>query len=269
MFVVLLLIYELIFGLNLMTEDLQHLTSDKDTSRSCVFTWPDRPIDSLPPNPPTPTPYNPLDDWPFFIPPIPNPIPTDDNTPIPGSTPKTITGFDIALFHFTGFIHHVWYSKILISGLAELSTQFAVSDLSPISPFYPPNTGFIYGLGTNGLNAAVGINCKQGFFNNGFVNFRRLKQLYPGATGFIVDYFVGHIRESSPENCNFGVDCYTGVTVEEDDPEWFVNDPTVGVDGDARTNSAVGSASGFRKVIKIVYTVSTSSAIFHTKNSPI
>lgn len=252
-----------------MITDLQN--TGKDTSRSCIFDFPDRPVDSLPPNLPPALPpdfpYDPLDDWPNL--PILPPVPIDDPSPIPGSTPKTITGFDIAVFFGQGFIHHVWYSQILISGLAQLDTEFTVADLSPTTPFYPPDSGYIYGLGTNASNAALGINCKQGFINVAFVNFYRLKQLYPGATGFIVDFFVGHIRESSPENFNFGVDCVTGMTLVEDDPGWFSSDPGDGIGSDGRTNSAVGGASGFRKVMKMVYTVSSSSAILYTKNSPI
>lgn len=65
------------------TEDLQFLKEDKDVSKSCVFDFPDRPIDSLPPDYPPPGnpvdyPYNPIDDWPFRpdIPPI-LPFPPD------------------------------------------------------------------------------------------------------------------------------------------------------------------------------------------------
>jgi hypothetical protein len=63
-----------------MLTDLQD--TGKDTSRSCVFDFPDRPVDSFPPDYPTAPlppgyPYDPIDDWP----------PSDPNIPIPGSDP--------------------------------------------------------------------------------------------------------------------------------------------------------------------------------------
>lgn len=55
------------------TEDLQLLQSNKDTLESCVFDYPDRPVESLPPEyPPVDPPHNfpnePELDWPFIPP---------------------------------------------------------------------------------------------------------------------------------------------------------------------------------------------------------
>lgn len=74
-----------------MITDLQD--TGKDTSKSCVFDFPDRPVDTLPPNvppfPPPPTyPYDPVDDWPEI--PHDPPVPGDD--PIPGSDPHPVPG---------------------------------------------------------------------------------------------------------------------------------------------------------------------------------
>jgi hypothetical protein len=81
-----------------MTEDLQLLAADKDTSTSCVFEFPDRPVDSLPPEyppgtPPEQYPYNPVDDWPY-IPPSERPTPGSDPHPndiIPPLNPTEAT----------------------------------------------------------------------------------------------------------------------------------------------------------------------------------
>lgn len=60
-------------------EDIAQPDTDKDTSESCVFGWPDRPLDTLPPDyppvdPPTCYPYCAFEDWPNpVIPPIPEP----------------------------------------------------------------------------------------------------------------------------------------------------------------------------------------------------
>lgn len=68
-------------------EDLEQPDIDKDTSKSCVFGWPDRPLDTLPPeyppvDPPTCYPYCAFDDWPTPPPPIiPFPDPPPDNDP--------------------------------------------------------------------------------------------------------------------------------------------------------------------------------------------
>ena len=78
-----------------MTEDLQYRVSDKDVSRSCIFVFPDRPVDTLPPDlqpphvpPPTPIdPYDPWVDWPN-IPPNEHPVPGIDPFPPPVLNPS-------------------------------------------------------------------------------------------------------------------------------------------------------------------------------------
>lgn len=76
------------------------LDTGKDTSRSCVFDFPDRPVDSLPPDhpvgpPPDLYPYDPVDDWP---PPV-LPVPGSDPHPTPGpvANPSIVDG-DVILF---------------------------------------------------------------------------------------------------------------------------------------------------------------------------
>lgn len=65
--------------------------AEKDTTKSCIFAFPDRPVESLPPNyppgiPPDLYPYNPVDDWPVI--PV-TPVPGTD--PIPGIDPHPTT----------------------------------------------------------------------------------------------------------------------------------------------------------------------------------
>lgn len=71
---------------------------NKDTSRSCVFDFPDRPVRPVPPidpgtgEPPVDYPYDPKDDWPtpgLIDPDAPAPVPGQD--PIPGSDPHPST----------------------------------------------------------------------------------------------------------------------------------------------------------------------------------
>lgn len=73
------------------TEDLQFTKDDKDTSKSCVFDFPDAPVD--PTHPQTDFPDDPIDDWPFIDPGV-RPTPGSDPDPPtlppgipPGSTP--------------------------------------------------------------------------------------------------------------------------------------------------------------------------------------
>lgn len=78
-------------------EDLEQPDTDKDTSKSCVFGWPDRPLDTLPPeyppvDPPTCYPYCAFDDWP--IPPAPPPEPPVE---IP---PEAIEHDPLLIFNF-------------------------------------------------------------------------------------------------------------------------------------------------------------------------
>lgn len=71
----------------MFTEDLEVSGIDKDSSKSCIFNWPDRPPETLPPqyppiDPPACYPYCSFDDWPPILP----PEPPDDDPPMPPGT---------------------------------------------------------------------------------------------------------------------------------------------------------------------------------------
>lgn len=96
----------------------------KDMSKSCVFDFPDRPIDSFPPNfppgiPPVLYPYDPKDDWPPIPPEIiptpgidPHPNPTD----IPPMAPPA-TAIDSRAFYVEDEEHvSDWGAGIFFAG---------------------------------------------------------------------------------------------------------------------------------------------------------
>lgn len=107
-------------------EDLILPDTDKDTSKSCVFGFPDRPPDSLPPdpipiNPPVCFPYCAGDDWPPDFPPFPSPV-----IP-PGTTPQG-AGCDVI-----GIINGFSYARDLnyqINKLYWFTTKLTIQSSS-------------------------------------------------------------------------------------------------------------------------------------------
>lgn len=273
MFVMLLLICELSFGLTKMPNDL--LPPIKDDSKSCIFGWPDRPGDTLPPdyppiNPPGCYPYCAGDDWPLpVIPPFPFPD-MEPPGPLPGSTPHLISEFDLAIFESTN-VFNLWFCKIVSAG--SLTTEFQPSAIEN-PPFIPPDIGFLYnGIGPtlDASNAFVGINRVDGQINRAFVNFRKIRETYPLMTFLSAVYSIGWPVGFFPgENANFTVQCYKGTAFEEFGNSWQPIGPDVElVDVEGNFNATHSGTEGFRKVLKIDYNTVAKTATIYENNPPV
>lgn len=130
------------------TEDLQFIVENKDTSKSCVFDFPDRPIDSLPPNyppgtPPPGFPYEPTLDWPF-IPPEERPV-VPPPPEVPDMTGVTFQSHQRVIFEAvdgSGFFDMNPVSNLVID--TDVGSGPGTGELEVIIPF--ANKNIVHGL---------------------------------------------------------------------------------------------------------------------------
>jgi len=144
----------------------------KDTTHSCVFDWPDRPVRPTPPvGPPPLYPYDPADDW------DPN-NPLDNGIP-PTPPPTTIVGIDVLYWS----IPNIGYPFNIGNDIfkEDAVTLWPATQLSTDSTIYvDPNFGG--GGGPNVSSIGMGLKANGDF--HGFFNFRIMKARYPSAAGF-------------------------------------------------------------------------------------
>lgn len=189
------------FGRSKMTEDLQHLKEDKDSTRSCVFDYPDRPVDSLPPDLPPPgtgppdLPYDPTFDWPF-IPVGDRPIPGSDPHPVPPGTINlgdnffSIDGGTSIVIAPDGF---GVFCKMVVSSLGE------AGDLS--------NGVLAVYLGGAGTPSDYIASVQGGPTGKLFdVDFLKLMTAFPGVATFVIDVQLGQVAKPIGSGFDWPID---------------------------------------------------------------
>lgn len=191
-----------------MTDDLQLLAEDKDTSRSCVFAWPDRPIDSLPPDipvgtPPDKYPYNPIDDWPF-------------NHPIPIVLPPGVPSGSIPLgTEFTRVVGEASHTFVGVGPVGVAFVSGTVTNLGAMSAdgFYgnaATLSDFIVRIVTSNLNKTRDF----------IVDLVKLKAAYPTTNLFSIIIQAGI---NSPPDLYVGTGISHAIQVFPFGPTYFFN----------------------------------------------
>lgn len=212
----------------MLTEDLQFLASDKDTGKSCVFDYPDRPNDSLPPefppvDPPNEYPYDPVDDWPFIplnIRPIPgsdpHPTPPDPIPTHPHTHPRSLI-FRLSVGPPSG-IGTLSYGQVVITGIGPFGGPYTIG--TSLGAFYT----YYGGANITNCEAVTGIDVV--FFGGGFtmlgsetdIVLEKLHQVFPLFTQFIIQVKIGH-QATGMRSARYTIETFDGfVIVEESDP---------------------------------------------------
>lgn len=181
-----------------MTEDLQLLKEDKDVSRSCVFDFPDRPVDSLPPNLPAPGgppdyPWNPTFDWPFIFP---KPVPGSDPYPTPPGTVNLGDNF----FSIDGGASIV----IAPSGFGVFC-KMTVSNLGTAGDL--TNGSLAVYLGGAGTALDYIASVQGGPTGKLFdVDFLKLLTAFPGVSTFLIEVQLGQVAKPIGSGVGWPID---------------------------------------------------------------
>lgn len=195
-----------------MIPDLDQPQTDKDTTKSCVFGWPDRPPDTLPPdfppiNPPPCYPYCSFDDWPIpvipVIPPPPAFIPPDTT---PHGLGFVSVGANIQIGHFistaksfltatiTGLGTIGGYNPVDVNGFPTCFAGLPWTSLCDFGPQY-------LGGAQTSLDhiAAYNLNMTANFITHGFeVDLVKLLAEFSFVQIFLIDIRINQLQAIPP-----------------------------------------------------------------------